>query len=152
MAVALALVALVVATVTDLRGGVVPNALTASTALVGVGLSAATGSLEAHALAAVGTVAVLLGARALGHGLAGRPGLGMGDVKLGAGLALLVGWPALWAFYLAAVLGVIVGGVVWARGRFERARPVPFVPFLLGGAVAAFTVLPFARVWAWVGG
>ena len=152
MGAALALAALGAATVTDLRGGVVPNGLTAATALVGSVVAWASGAFLAHSLAAVGTVAVLLGARVLGHAVAGRPGLGMGDVKLGAGLALLLGWSALWVFYLAAVLGALAGAATWARGRFQRARPVPFVPFLLGGAVVAFSVLPFGRVWAWVGG
>ena len=152
MAVACALAALVAATVTDLRGGVVPNGLTAATALTGFVVSAWTGTLGAHAVAGLGTVAVLLAVRAMGHGIAGRAGLGMGDVKLGFGLALLLGWSALWVFYLAAVLGALAGSVAWARGRFQRARPVPFVPFLLGGAVVAFSVLPFARVWAWAGG
>ena len=62
MAAALALAALGVATITDLRGGVVPNALTAATALVGVVVAWASGAFLAHLSAAVGTVAVLLAA------------------------------------------------------------------------------------------
>lgn len=150
LALACALAVLAIAAVTDLRDRVVPNALTLTAFVVGTILSALSGSLAAHATAAVCTVAVLLGVRALGHAMSGRPGLGLGDVKLGAGLALLLGWTALWSFYLAAVVGSLLGAVAWLRGHRTLGRPVPFVPAILAGVVLAATVLPFGRVWNWV--
>ena len=70
----------------------------------------------------------------------GRP-LGYGDVKLGGGLALQLGWYGLeWAWWGLA-LGVFFGGL-WAlgalvRGKLRPADDLPFGPWLLAGACVA---------------
>ncbi|MET0422915.1 MAG: prepilin peptidase [Actinoplanes sp.] len=74
-----------------------------------------------------------------------RGGLGLGDVKLAAVLALILGfagWPAVLIGVLAPHL--INGPVALAllvSGRADRRRPLPFGPALLVGALAgvAFT-------------
>ena len=65
-------------------------------------------------------------------------GMGMGDVKLGGIIGLLVGFPgALLALWLAVVsAGVIAIGLVGMR-KFGRKDTIPFGPFLSMGAVAA---------------
>ena len=65
-------------------------------------------------------------------------GMGMGDVKLGGVIGLLVGFPgALLALWLAVVsAGVIAIGLVVMR-KFGRKDTIPFGPFLSMGAVAA---------------
>ncbi len=77
--------------------------------------------------------------------ITGREGLGLGDVKLLAGLGALVGLPsALSILFLAAVQGAVIGSVMLFIGRrtsspptvFEDgwvppARAIPFGPFLV---------------------
>ena len=65
-------------------------------------------------------------------------GMGMGDVKLGGVIGLLLGYPgALLALWLAVVsAGVIAIGLVAMR-KFGRKDTIPFGPFLSMGAVAA---------------
>lgn len=63
-------------------------------------------------------------------------GLGLGDVKLIAPLALLVGWPHIWlVIFLSFTIGAVVGvGLLMSRkAGFKSA--VPFGPFLVLGAV-----------------
>lgn len=70
----------------------------------------------------------------------GRP-LGYGDVKLGGGLALQLGWYGLeWAWWGLA-LGVFFGGI-WALGALVMGKigpggQIPFGPWLLAGALVA---------------
>lgn len=82
----------------------------------------------------------------------GQPGMGIGDVKLGAMLGAFLGWKLV---LLSILLSVLIGGPLAATllvtGRKGRRDPLPFGPFLaLGGVVSLFwgeTVLAwyFAR-------
>lgn len=70
----------------------------------------------------------------------GQPGMGVGDVKLGAMLGAFLGWKLA---LLSVLLSVLVGGPLaaslLATGRKGRKDPLPFGPFLaLGGAVSLF--------------
>lgn len=63
-------------------------------------------------------------------------GMGMGDVKLVAPLALLLGWPkVLVGMFLAFVLGAIVGVVLIVAGKRQLGQVLPFGPFLVLGTV-----------------
>jgi len=68
----------------------------------------------------------------------GQPGMGIGDVKLGAMLGAFLGWKlALLSILLSVLVGGPVAGVLLATGRKGRKDPVPFGPFLaLGGVVS----------------
>ncbi|MEM0960943.1 MAG: A24 family peptidase [Bacteroidota bacterium] len=143
----MACVVAAIAAGTDLRRGVVPNALVAASAAVGLALAVLSGTVLVRLGAALVTSAVLLGVRALGHVAFGQPGLGMGDVKLGGALALLVGWPVLWALYLAATVAAVVGLAGRATGRLARRQRVPFAPFIAAGVALALWAVPFAQVW-----
>ncbi|MFP4130951.1 MAG: prepilin peptidase [Thiohalospira sp.] len=70
--------------------------------------------------------------------LAGREGLGGGDLKLLAALGAWVGWqPLPLVVIAAAVPGAIIGLLLTAAGR-DRHEPLPFGPFLaLGGWLIA---------------
>lgn len=66
--------------------------------------------------------------------------MGLGDVKLAAGLGLLFGWKLVivcgfLAVFLGAIVGVAYAVYAAAKGKFKRGIPIPFGPFL---AVAAF--------------
>jgi leader peptidase (prepilin peptidase)/N-methyltransferase len=70
----------------------------------------------------------------------GQPGMGVGDVKLGAMLGAFLGWQLA---LLSVLVSVLVGGPLaaglLATGRKQRKDPVPFGPFLaLGGVVSLF--------------
>jgi len=70
----------------------------------------------------------------------GQPGMGVGDVKLGALLGAFLGWKLV---LLSILLSVLIGGplaaVLLATGRKGRKDPLPFGPFLaVGGAISLF--------------
>jgi leader peptidase (prepilin peptidase) / N-methyltransferase len=70
----------------------------------------------------------------------GQPGMGVGDVKLGAMLGAFLGWKLA---VLSILLSVLVGGplaaTLLATGRKTRKDPLPFGPFLaLGGLISLF--------------
>ena len=142
------------AAVIDLRRGVIPNALTASGALLALTIDLAgapTALLARHVIAAVVTGGGLLGLHIGGVLLQGRPGLGMGDVKLGAVLGLILGWQALWVLYLAALVGGCIGLTGLLLGRWDRARRLPFAPFAALGAVLGLTCFTPAQALALLG-
>lgn len=61
-------------------------------------------------------------------------GMGMGDVKLVAPLALLLGWPKiLVAMFMAFIIGSLVGVTLLLLGRKRLHQVVPFGPFLVIG-------------------
>ncbi|KAA6432035.1 prepilin peptidase [Agrococcus sediminis] len=136
--VALAAAALVAPalTRTDLAERRLPNALTLPLLAVAV--------VACAARLAVGDLAPLVGlpccALLLGMAVAG--GMGMGDVKLGGGLALAtatLGWAApLAGLGASVVVGGIAGALALATGR----RSVAFGPWLLvGHALVVVAVL-----------
>ena len=92
--------------------------------------------LAAGAAAALAFV-VFLGLFALGRRLYGPGALGMGDVKLAALVAAVVGWPAAgWALLLGVALAGAVAAVGLASGRLGRRAVLPYGTFLaLGGIV-----------------
>ena len=95
----------------------------------------------AVALPAAGLVLTAYGLLAL----APRGGLGLGDVKLAAVLAAVVGfagWPAVAVGVLTPHLinGPIALVLLLAR-RADRRRPLPFGPALLAGALLAITAV-----------
>jgi leader peptidase (prepilin peptidase) / N-methyltransferase len=136
------LVMLIVLAVYDLRWMILPDKITLPLVVVALGYSVVTAGLA-------GSVQVLWGALVAG-GVAGGAFLGLvavtrgramggGDVKLAAGMGLMLGVQAtavamLVAFNAAAVVGL---GLIVA-GRRTRKDEMPFGPFLVAGTVVAF--------------
>ncbi len=69
-------------------------------------------------------------------------GLGWGDIKLSAGLALFTGWPGILVALGASAALALAGVIVTDALRNESG--VPFGPFLIGGTIIAMVgeVLP----------
>ena len=64
--------------------------------------------------------------------------MGMGDVKLGFLIGLLLGWPdAAVALFLAVFIGAIMGIGLIVMGKKGMKSEVPFGPFLVTGTFAA---------------
>jgi leader peptidase (prepilin peptidase)/N-methyltransferase len=70
----------------------------------------------------------------------GQPGMGVGDVKLGAMLGAFLGWKlALLSILLSVLIGGPLAATLLVTGRKGRKDPVPFGPFLaLGGVISLF--------------
>lgn len=148
---------LVVATAIDLEHLIIPNRLTYRLPFVLVAL------LAVHAWT-IGDVAPLRRGVIAGLGLAlgmfllaelfrllrGQMGMGMGDVKLGVSLGLVVGYLGgiqLVAFgYATIISSVLVAGTLLLLGRAKMASRIPFGPYLaLGAAVPVLAPIGSAR-------
>ena len=113
---------------------VVLPALAAAVALSPAPISAA--------LAAALAFAAFLGLYALGRRLYGPGALGMGDVKLAALVAAVVGLPAAgWALALGVLLAGGAAAVWLLSGRAGRGALLPYGAFLaLGGIIGLITI------------
>lgn len=98
-------------------------------------------------LAAFGSMAFL----GLLHWLTRGKGMGLGDVKLGFLLGLVLGWRlALVAYFLAFLTGAIVGVILILVKKKRFRDRIAFGPFLLLGLLAA--KLWGEKIWQWYQG
>ncbi|HEY7654803.1 MAG TPA: prepilin peptidase [Methylomirabilota bacterium] len=83
-----------------------------------------------------GVFVVIIAASSL---VLGQPGMGVGDVKLGAMLGAFLGWQlALLSILLSVLVGGLVAAGLMAAGRKGRKDAVPFGPFLALGGLVSF--------------
>jgi leader peptidase (prepilin peptidase)/N-methyltransferase len=72
----------------------------------------------------------------LGVALVSRGGLGLGDVKLAGFAGLALGGPLILpALLITALAGGLAAAYLALRGR-RRGHPMPYAPFISGGALA----------------
>ena len=143
----LALVAMLVpTTLIDLEYRIIPNALMAVGAALGLGLVAVTdpSQLAEHLVAAAaagGFFFVVV--------LAYPGGMGMGDVKLAAVLGLYLGASVIPALVLALLAGTLVGVVIIARkgAKAGRKTAFPFGPCLALGGIVGLLAGPAMIDW-----
>ena len=65
-----------------------------------------------------------------------QEGMGLGDVKLGAAMGAWLGVKYLLvSYFIAFLLGALVGGALILSGLKSRKDLIPFGPFLAAGAV-----------------
>lgn len=68
--------------------------------------------------------------------------LGFGDVRLAPLLGLALGWlgvgHVIVGFFLANLIGAVIGITLIALGKMKRDQPIPYGVFLAAGAMAAF--------------
>ncbi|GMO54252.1 MAG: hypothetical protein Ta2C_07250 [Candidatus Endomicrobiellum trichonymphae] len=82
---------------------------------------------------------VLLAAGFLGQLIYKKEVIGGGDIKLMAGVGVFIGWEkALFAVFIAAVMGGIAGLILLAAKKIEKKGYIPFGPFL---SAASFITL-----------
>lgn len=66
-------------------------------------------------------------------------GMGMGDVKLAVFMGLFLSYPKIiLAFYIAFVVGALVGGFLMLLGRAKKDSQISFGPYLILGTVIAW--------------
>lgn len=129
-----------------------PNALVLPIVPVGAALLGAAsliaadpGQVARALLAAAASLALYLALAVVRPG-----GMGMGDVKLSAGIGLFLGWlgwPVLVVgTFTAFLLGGVLGIVLVLTGRASRSSAIPFGPFMLLGAWIGIFFGP--AVWA----
>lgn len=155
LAAAVLLAGLVVVTFVDLDRQEIPDEVTLTGLPVGLLASLLTGKppFPEALLAALGGVGALYLLAVYGELAFKREVLGGGDVKLAGMLgAFLGGRHLLLAFFLACVLGGLLGGLLLAMGRAARGTLLPFGPFLAFGAAAAlfFGDALWAWYWGWL--
>jgi len=151
---ALALLMLAIA-VSDLRRFIVPNALTGAAfalALIFAIAFDATPPAEAVLMALLRAAATALPLFALMVGYEwwrGRPGLGMGDVKLAAVAGAWLDWFTIVGIIEAAALAAIAAFGVWRyllRRPIAATTPLPFglflAPAIWGGWLAEVLLAP----------
>lgn len=126
----------------------VPNALAVSTYAGVLGLLAVAGTVEHHPTTLLRAVLAGIGLMTF-YGLlalASRGGVGMGDVKLVAGLGTALGWVSVSAVVGGTLLGLLLaagyGLVAIIAGRLRWAQRFALGPFLVVGAVVALLVAP----------
>ena len=121
-------------TLTDLELKLIPNAIVGAGALAGIVIVLAfdLGDLDERAIA----VAIAGGALFV-LALAVPRGMGMGDAKLVAMMAIYLGRSIAPAILVGCLVGAVVGAVMARReGEGARKYKIPFGPFLaLGGVV-----------------
>jgi leader peptidase (prepilin peptidase)/N-methyltransferase len=130
----------------DLEHRIIPNALMAVGAAVGLALVALTdpSHLADHLIAAAGA-----GGFFFLVVLAYPAGMGMGDVKLAAVLGLYLGASVIPAVAVALLAGTLVGAVIIARkgAKAGRKTAVPFGPFLALGGIVGLLAGPAMIDW-----
>lgn len=135
-----AIVIAVALTLYDLKWYELPDALTATLAVSGLIMiiirECGSGQCQ-DGLPGVQMVLALLpiaGLYGLLHAMSRGAWVGMGDVKLGIGLGLMLGWQqAILAVFLANLIGMlfVLPGLI--AGKVRPKSNIPFGPFLLAG-------------------
>ena len=127
-----------------------PNSLTQSGLIVGLGYQAVNGwysdGLQIPEQVMTGMMGAVLGIwlfdmiTLVASGMLGQTAMGGGDAKLVAMMGAWLGWKLLLVgCFLACAVGAFIGGGAIALGILSRRDPMPFGPFLaLGGAIALF--------------
>jgi len=119
----------------DLNDRIIPNSLSYSILILGLLFSLLTKSLLSTLLGMGIGAGLFLGIYLLGSFFLKEESLGVGDIKLAAGIGAFLGWKdALLCFFLSSILGGVVAGLLLlahVKGRRER---IPFAPFLVAGA------------------
>ncbi len=134
---------------TDFDTQRLPDVITKPAIVIGVLFNIWTPpGLVASLIGAATGAGVLLAVRWLWRRLRGVDGMGLGDVKMLAGIGAFLGWRQVWVvLFLASLAGAIVGIALAARGGRSMQTRLPFGTFL---ALAAFAASLFGeRLLGW---
>jgi prepilin signal peptidase PulO-like enzyme (type II secretory pathway) len=69
----------------------------------------------------------------------GQEAMGDGDILLAFFMGLFLGFPnIIVAFYVAFIVGAVIGGILMWFKKIGRMSPIPFGPFLILGTIIAY--------------
>ncbi|MBU1665508.1 MAG: A24 family peptidase, partial [Gammaproteobacteria bacterium] len=150
-AICLLLASLIALAFIDLDTRLLPDNITLPLAWAGL-LFNLEGGLVPLPEAVIGAIAGYLSLWSVYHLfklITGKEGMGFGDFKLLAALGAWMGWKMLLPILLAASFsGAIVGISLILFAGHDRAKPIPFGPWLvLGGLIALFWGDDLLRIW-----
>jgi leader peptidase (prepilin peptidase)/N-methyltransferase len=144
------LAALIVITFIDLDHQIIPDVI--SLPGIVIGLACAAAGVGPTLTASI--IGLLLGggflyAVAVGYELlTGREGMGGGDIKLLAMIGTFLGWSGvLTTLLVGSFSGALAGGALILLRRGDGRSPIPFGPFLAGGATFALFAGNLAIDW-----
>ncbi|MGB3008809.1 MAG: prepilin peptidase [Candidatus Saccharimonadales bacterium] len=145
-----ALVIMVALAVYDALWYELPDKLTASLAVVAVAMVAVQmlfiqqTSLTGAVVYVVASLLPIAGLYGVLYLVSNKQWVGLGDVKLGVGLGLILGWElALLAVFIANAVGLLAVIPGLLSRKLSRKSNIPFGPFLIIGAYLSFL---FGRV------
>ena len=135
----------------DLDTMTLPNVLTSTGLVTGLGFQAALGwfadggsGVASHLMMGIASAVIGIwlfdAITILGTIAFGQPAMGGGDPKLAAAIGAWLGWKyLLLTGFLACASGAFIGGAAITLGWLDRKQPMPFGPFLaVGAALAVF--------------
>lgn len=71
--------------------------------------------------------------------IASKGGMGAGDMKLFGVMGIVLGWKSiLLTFFLAALFGAVIGGMLMLFKKVKRGEPIPFGPFIVLAAIITY--------------
>ena len=119
----------------DLSDQIIPNSLSYGLIILGLLFGLLTKSIFSSLLGIGIGAGLFSGIHLLGSFSLKKESLGVGDIKLAAGVGAGLGWDkALLCFFLSFIFGGIIAGFLLLfhlKGRRDR---IPFAPFLVAGA------------------
>lgn len=132
--------ALVVVTFIDIEHQIIPDVISLPGIVIGFALALfGLGPAWTDSLAGILLGGGFLWAVAASYEwLAGREGMGGGDIKLLAMIGAILGWQAvLLVLLISSISGSVAGGIAIAAHGGDTKVPIPFGPFLAFGALVA---------------
>ncbi len=137
-----------VLSVIDLETGLLPDLLTLSGIVLGLGFAFWIGDWRASLIGAAAGYGVFWAVARIFLLLTRREGMGYGDFKLLAMLGAFFGWQALpFIVLVSSVAGAVVGGIYLIATGKGRQAEIPFGPFLAAAGLAWLLTGP--DWWAW---
>ena len=120
----------------DLENQIIPNSLSYAIIVAGLIFSGLTGSLLPNLTGAVIGGGLFLAIRLLGSFFLKEEAMGMGDIKLAAGIGAFLGWKiGLTCFFISFLLGAVIVIILLLTHLKKRKDKIPFAPFLIGAAL-----------------
>ena len=119
----------------DLENQIIPNYLSYPIIAAGLISGALAGSLLPSLIGAVIGGALFVTIRLLGSFFLKEEAMGVGDIKLAAGIGAFLGWKiGLISFFISFLLGTVIVIILLVTHLKKKKDKIPFAPFLIGAS------------------
>jgi len=120
----------------DLENQIIPNSLSYGIIVTGLLLSGFTSSFFPSLIGAGIGGGLFLAIHLIGSFFLKEEAMGIGDIKLAAGIGAFLGWKVgLVCFFVSFLLGAIIATILLLTHLRKRKDRIPFAPFLVGAAL-----------------